>query len=112
MTGENINGDMIDARYLLPLGDAGADGVGRLLAAGGIEFRDEDGKVFVDNLTFSGAADQLGIVFDWEPVGLDVKADRIRKEWFYIPVLVLLGFVYLLQMRRKRELDLEEEAVA
>jgi hypothetical protein len=112
LLGENINGDVIDARYLLPLGDAGGDGASRLLQSAGIEFRDEDGRVFVDDLAFSGPADALGLDFDWELVSLDVKADRPRKEWFYIPAFILLGFIYLLQMRRKGRDENEQEGVA
>ena len=110
LSGENLNGDPVDARYLLPVGAAGADGQTRLLDSAGIEFRDEDGKTFVDNLNFGGPAEQLGIDFDWEVVELEVPADRMPKEVFYIPALGLLLIVYLLQMRRKaRE---PEEALA
>ena len=35
--GENLNGDPVDARYLLPLGPAGGDGASRLLDGAGIE---------------------------------------------------------------------------
>jgi hypothetical protein len=112
LAGENLNGDAIDARYLLPVGAAGADGTTRLFDGAGIEFRDEDGKIYVDNLDFGGPAEQLGIDFDWEVVELDVKADRPPKELFYIPALLLLLLVWLLQMRRKRAQDLLEEVPA
>jgi len=113
LQGENLNGDVIDARYLLPLGETGRDGASRLSDSAGIAFRDEDGRLFIDDLAFGGAAEQLGLDFDWELVSLDVKADRPRKEWFYIPAFILLGFIYLLQMRRKsREEDQEEEVIA
>ena len=103
LAGENLNGDPIDARYLLPLGAMGAEGEARLTEGAGIEFREEEGKLFVDNLDFGGPAEQLGIDFDWEVVELDVEADRPPKELFYIPAFLLLGAIYLLQMRRKRK---------
>ncbi|TNJ48421.1 TRAP transporter permease [Phaeobacter sp. B1627] len=103
LIGENLNGDPVDARYLLPLGDAGPDGETRLFDSAGIEFREEDGQLFVDNLNFGGPSEQLGIDFDWELAELDVAADRLPKELFYIPAFLLLGAVYFLQMRRKRE---------
>mgnify|MGYP000395061648 FL=1 len=112
LVGENLNGDMVDARYLLPVGASGEDGATRLMNGAGIEFRDEDGKIFVDNLNFGGPAEQLGIDFDWEVTELDVKADRMPKEIFYIPALLLLLVVYLLQMRRKRTQDEEEGLTA
>lgn len=109
LVGENLNGDPVDAKYLLPLGPKGADGPTRLLDGAGIELRDEGGKLFIDNMEFGGPAEQLGLDFDWEVVELDVKADRIRKEIFYIPAFLLLAFVYLLQMRRKKRTDELEE---
>ncbi len=111
LVGENLNGDPVDARYLLPLGPSGPDGVTRLLDGAGIEFRDEDGKIFVDNLNFGGPAEQLGIDWDWELVELEVKADRMPKEVFYLPAFFLIGAVYMLQMGRKRKLEGQEVTV-
>ncbi len=109
MVGEDLNGDAVDGRYLLPVGNAGADGAARLDASAGISFREEDGKILVDFIQFGGPAEQLGIDFDWEVVELEVPADRPPKELFYIPALLLLALVYFLQMRRKEP---ELEAVA
>ena len=103
LVGESLMGDPVDARYLLPLGNSGADGATRLLTNSGIEFREEDGKLLVDNLNFGGPAEQLGIDFDWELVEMEVAANRMPKELFYIPALLLVGAVYLLQMGRKRK---------
>ena len=102
LVGEDLMGDAIDARYLLPLGKAGADGQTRLFDGAGLEFRDEDGALFVDNLNFGGPAEQLGIDFDWELVELEVAAERVRKEVFFLPGFLLLGLVVMLQLRRKR----------
>jgi TRAP transporter 4TM/12TM fusion protein len=101
MTGENLNGDLIDARFLLPLAEAGTDGETRLRDHAGIEFRQEEGKVFVDGLAFGGPAEQLGIDWDWEVVEIEQAADRPPKELFYIPALLLVACIYLLQIRRK-----------
>ena len=105
MTGENLNGDLIDARFLLPLAAAGADGETRLRDHAGIEFRQEEGKVFVDGLAFGGPAEQLGIDWDWEVVQIEQAADRPPKELFYIPALLLVALIYQLQMRRKTRLE-------
>ena len=105
MTGENLNGDLIDARFLLPLAEAGADGETRLRDHAGIEFRQEEGKVFVDGLAFGGPAEQLGIDWDWEVVEIEQAADRPPKELFFIPALLLVALIYLLQMRRKTRLE-------
>ncbi|MDJ0820679.1 MAG: TRAP transporter permease [Paracoccaceae bacterium] len=108
LVGENLNGDLVDARYLLPVGDSGADGETRLMDGAGIEFRDEGGSIFVDNLSFGGPAEQLGIDFDWEVVELEVAADRLPKEIFYIPALLLVAMVFGLQMGRKRKEESQE----
>jgi hypothetical protein len=102
LSGENINGDIVDARYLLPLGASGGDGVSRLMDGAGIEFREEDGKYYVDNLNFGGPSEQLGIDFDWEVIELEVAADRMPKEIFYLPAFLLFLIVLGLQLRRKR----------
>ena len=105
MTGENLRGESVDARYLLPLGPPGADGEARLVDAAGIEFRDEDGRLYVDNLRFGGAAKQLGIDFDWELYEIEVEAERFPEQVFYIPAFMLVGVVYVLQTRRKRRAE-------
>ena len=101
LTGENLNGDLIDARFLLPLAEAGTDGETRLRDHAGIEFRQEEGKVFIDGLAFGGPAEQLGIDWDWEVVEIEQATDRPPKELFYIPALLLVACIYLLQIRRK-----------
>ena len=118
MTGENLRGEAVDARYLLPLGAAAGDegglggggspssredGAMRLADAAGIEFREESDGLYVDSLRFGGAAEQSGIDFDWRVAGIEVAAQRPPKEIFYVPALGLVALVYVLQMRRKRE---------
>ena len=110
--GEDLSGDPVDARFLLPVGEAGPDGATRLDQNAGLSFREEDGKIYVDFMQFGGPAEQLGIDFDWEVVELEVAADRLPKELFYIPALLLLLLVYVLQMRRKEpEPELTEATV-
>jgi len=108
LVGENLNGDLVDARYLLPLGPAGPDGAARLMDGAGIEFREEDGTLYVDNLSFGGPAEQLGIDWDWEVREIEVAADRPPKEVFYVLAVILVGGVYFLQMGRKRKFEAEE----
>ncbi len=109
LAGENLNGDPVDAKYLLPLGPKGAAGADRLLNGAGLELRNEDGKLFIDNLEFAGVAEQLGLDFDWEVIELDVKTERVRKEVFYLPALALLALIYLAQTRRRKHTEALEE---
>lgn len=110
LAGESLEGDAVDARYLLPLGERGAAGDARLAQSAGIEFRDDGGKLFVDHLNFGGPAEQLKIDFDWEIVEVEVQADRPPQEIFYLPALLLLAGVYGLQRRRKLQEEVAEAA--
>lgn len=102
LVGEDLNGSPVDARYLVPVGPAQGDGAARLMDAAGLAFRDEGGRLIVDDLEFGGQAEQLGIDFDWELAEVEVPADRLPAEVFYIPALLLLGLVGFLQLRRRR----------
>ena len=96
--GMSIEGDEVAKTVLLPLGDAG-EGEARLLAAG-LELRDEDGKIIIDNIGFASPAEKLGLDFDFEITGVYLLADRPAKEWLFIPALLFLGLVIWIQRRR------------
>ncbi|MDX5360433.1 MAG: TRAP transporter permease [Alphaproteobacteria bacterium] len=100
--GEELGtGQIVSKAVRLPLGEAGPSGEERLLANAGLEFRVEGDRVFVDNLEFGGFAEQNGIDFDWEVLKVEVAADRMPKEVFYLPALALLVVVVLFQRRRQ-----------
>ena len=104
--GEDIEGREIDKVVMLPLGAAGS-GEDRLLEAG-LELLIEDGKVIVDNVVFGSTAERQKIDFDYEIASVQVPADRPLRQLFYIPALLLLGLIVMLQRRRRRV----DEAVA
>ncbi|NQU60470.1 MAG: TRAP transporter permease [Rhodospirillales bacterium] len=97
--GENVEGRLIDKVVMLPMGPKAA-GKERL-AATGLELRFEKGKTFVDNVVFGSTAARQQIDFDMEIASIQIKADRPPKQLFYIPALLLLGFIVLLQRRRQ-----------
>jgi len=99
IAGENISGKMVVKTVELPLGPPG-DGAQRLKQAAGLEFRNEDGKMLVDNVEFGSFAEKQKIDFDWELREVLVPAERMPKEVFYIPALLLLGLIVFLQRRR------------
>jgi Domain of unknown function (DUF3394) len=99
VTGENLEGDQIDKVVMLPLGAAGT-GEERLAEAG-LELRFEDGKAFVDNIVFGSTAERQQIDFDYEIASVQKKADRPPKQLFYLPALLLLGLIVMLQRRRR-----------
>ena len=100
--GESLDGDFIDAVYLLPLGAKSGDGAARLQNAAGLALREEEnGAVFVDAVEFGKFAEQSGIDFEWEVAAVETPADRPPKEVFYIPAFLLLAAVVASQRRRR-----------
>lgn len=99
VTGETLEGNAVDKVVMLPLGEAG-EGKDRLMQAAGLELREEDGKLMIDNLTFGGAAEKQKLDFDYVVEGIEVETDRPPKHWFYLLGIMLLGLVILAQKAR------------
>ncbi len=97
--GEDLEGRQIDKTVMLPLGPPG-EGEARLMEAG-LELRFEEGKAFVDNIVFGSPAERQKIDFDFEIASVQKKADRPPRQLFYIPALLLLGLIVILQRRRQ-----------
>ncbi len=95
------SGKQVQKSVDLPLGPAG-DGAERLKKNAGLEFRVEDGKTIVDNVGFGSFAEKQKIDFDWEIKSVLVPAERMPKEVFYIPALLLLALVVFMQRGRAR----------
>ncbi len=104
VVGETIEGNAVDKVVMLPVGPAGGTGEERLLNGAGMELREEGGKFFIDNLVFGGAAEKQKLDFDWEVAGLQVDSDRPAKHWFYIPALLLLALIWMVQKARIRRI--------
>jgi len=93
---------------VLNLGGSG-DGETRFANAG-LQVLEEDGKVIIDALTWDSKHKQLDQLFTMgeydNPLMIDkvlTKRDRLPKELFYIPVLLLLGLICMLQLGRQRK---------
>nr|WP_236045453.1 MULTISPECIES: TRAP transporter permease [Pseudooceanicola] len=102
LEGMTLDGDHKAATFQLPLGPAGPDGAARLSRAAGLDLVERDGAVIVDMIAFGGPAEQMGIDFDWTVTAIEEPAKRLPKEIFYLPALLLLGLVSLVQSRRKQ----------
>jgi TRAP transporter 4TM/12TM fusion protein len=101
--GEKMDGTEFTKTVMLPVGDE-ASGFDRLNAIG-IETRDEDGKILIDNVVFSSPAEKAGMDFDQELLNIQVPSKRLPKQLMFIPALVLYGFIALLQLRRRKTLE-------
>ncbi|UWQ19975.1 TRAP transporter permease [Jannaschia sp. W003] len=104
LEGVTLDGSEVSSNFLLPLGEAGGSGFDRLSRSAGLDLVERDGEVIVDLLAFGGVAEQMGVDFDWVVTGIEVEADRLPKELFFLPALLLLGLIaYLQQGRARRE---------
>jgi hypothetical protein len=100
VTGTDFDGNAVDKTVMLPLSNA-ETGADRLFDAG-LELREEDGKVLIDNIVFGSAAERQQLDFDYEIASVQRETDRPAKHWMYLPALLLLGLVIGLQRRRAR----------
>ena len=88
---------------LLPLGE-GETGEERLSAAG-LELLIEGEEVLVDNAGFDSPAEKAGLEFDQKIVTVREPLDQPPKELMYIPALLVLGLIVVMQRgRRSRQL--------
>jgi C-terminal processing protease CtpA/Prc len=72
--GEDLNGKIYQKTLMLKVGD---EATGKEKLAGiGIELREEDGKILVDNVVFSSRAEKAGIDFDQEILNIQVPSQR------------------------------------
>ena len=99
VAGENIDGKFIQKTILLPMGEAG-EGEQRLSNTG-LEIRIDGDKVIADNVMFDSDAQKAGLDFDWQIISIQQEAERPPKQLMFIPAIFLLGFVALVQRRRK-----------
>ncbi len=102
-------GEITSTTVLVPLGNLGK--AEKRLSEAGLTVYEEDGQMKIEE-PFVGTTlfEKIGDMFDYyadEPVVVDhIKqpVDRLSKEVFYIPALVVLGLVIIMQrIRRKHE---------
>ncbi|MGB5232204.1 MAG: TRAP transporter permease [Desulfoprunum sp.] len=98
LKGEKTNGDEFTMVVSLAAGKK-APAEERLLTMG-FGTRNEDGRVFIDNVVFNSPAQKAGIDWDQEIVSIQTLTDRPRKQWMFIPALALLALVWVSQKRR------------
>jgi lipoprotein signal peptidase len=91
-------GDTREWVVLLDLPD-GATGDERLEAAG-LTLVERDGKTIIDDVAFGSAAQDIGLDWDQEIVQVLKPASPPSKYFMYLPALLLLGFVVMIQRRR------------
>ncbi|VAW14931.1 TRAP-type uncharacterized transport system, fused permease component [hydrothermal vent metagenome] len=99
--GEDDVGDQIVFTALMPIGNE-PSGEERL-AAYGLELLVEGDTVTIDDAAFDSKAQDAGLDFDQKILTVLAPADQPAKHWIYIPALLLLGFIVMLQRRRQEK---------
>ena len=98
--GETIDGDLKEKTVMLPL-QKGENGEA-MLRASGLELLIEGDTVTVDMVDTSSAIGRQGLDFDWQILRIEQEnTDRPAKQWMFIPALLLLTGLFLMQRRRK-----------
>ncbi|WP_025898264.1 TRAP transporter permease [Sneathiella glossodoripedis] len=96
--GEDDIGDPISITAILPVE---SDGTGaERLEALGLELLVDGDEVIIDNAAFDSVSQNAGLDFDQKIKQVLIPADQPAKELLYIPALLLLGFVIVMQRRR------------
>lgn len=97
--GTTIEGDDVTKTVGVNLGEAGADGRRRLMDSG-LQLVPLGDAVQVGQVRFGSRAAKSGFEQGWDVTGVHVPNDRPTAHWFYLPALLLAGFVWWNQGRR------------
>ena len=99
---------MNHTNVILELGDQ-TDAESRFMQAGLMVIED-NGKLLVDGVTWDSQHKQLDRLFSLgdpdNPLVIDkvlLERERSAKEWFYLPAILLLGLIIMLQRGRIRK---------
>ncbi len=111
--GENlVDGKIVTQTVVLPLGPK-ADGEQRLADAG-LVLIEENGKILVDDLMFGTPAEKLGlggkdkslgtkVDLGWEILEVYRPTNAPAKHWIYLPAMLLVGLIIMMQRRRREK---------
>ena len=96
-------GDPLQRFILVPVPD-GKTAEARMQHLG-LELYEQDGRTLIDAVAFGSLGEELGFEWDQEIIQLQAPVDRWRKEWIWLPALLLLMLVSGLQWIRRTHHD-------
>ncbi|MDP3762102.1 MAG: TRAP transporter permease [Ramlibacter sp.] len=99
--GTTLEGEDISKTVAVQLGPVGAEGRKRLADAG-VQLVPLGGQVQIGAVKFGSRAKKAGVEQGWDVQALKVPTDRPTSHWFYLPGLLLIGFVWFTQGLRMR----------
>jgi TRAP transporter 4TM/12TM fusion protein len=82
------------------------------LTAAGLTLVESDGKVVIDDVAFDSPAEEAGLDWDQEVLQVLRPADQPTKYLMYIPALLVLAGIVLLQRRRAPADEARSDAAA
>lgn len=100
VAGETIDGNFVSKIVELNVGEE--EGGDQRLQTMGLMLTTTDERVMVDMVGFDSPAQKAGIDFGWEILAVEVASDRPPKQLVYIPALILLAVVAMIQLRRRK----------
>ena len=98
VAGVNDLGDPVEFVALLPITE-GTTGEEKLEAAG-LAFRQDGDKMIIDDVSFDSAASKAGLDWDQEILQVLKPVPTPTKYWAFIPALLLLALVVMMQRGR------------
>jgi len=102
--GTKLEGDEVSKTVALRLGPSGEEGRKRL-ADVGLQVVPFGEQLQVGAVKFGSQARKSGFEQGWEIVEVKVKTDRPSEHWFYLPALLLVGWIWVVQGRRLSRKD-------
>ncbi len=100
LEGTTVEGKDVKKTVLLPLGSEGS--APQRLARSGLTTMTVPAGIQIAAVNLHSAADRAGFEQGFTVTGIETEAQRPAKEWLFLPALVVLGMVVLLQRSRVR----------
>jgi len=107
--GEGDAGGEREFVLILPIGEG--DSAQEKLESSGLVILEDDGKFIVDDIGYDSVAQTAGLDYDQQILKAWVPVEHLPKHLMYIPALLVLGFIVVIQRRRYR-LENDEEPAA
>lgn len=98
VAGVNDLGDPIEFVALVPMTDAATGD--EKLAAAGLAFRTDGDRMLIDDVAYDSPAQTAGLDWDQEVLRVLRPVQVPSKYWMFLPALLLLGLIVLLQRGR------------
>ncbi|HKB55293.1 MAG TPA: DUF3394 domain-containing protein, partial [Ramlibacter sp.] len=100
IAGTTIEGKDVKKTVLLPLGEPGS-GLQRIRKAGMSVLVTPAGAQIMA-VALNSRADKAGFEQGFNVIGIETERLRPAKEWLFVPALLVLGAILMLQRRRGR----------